>query len=174
MKIRPLLRADWPAVRKIYEEGINGGDATFETEAPDWTEWDAGHLDECRLVAHVDGAVVGFAALSPISSRAVYRGVAEVTVYVSAGARGSGIGTALLRSLVTASEAADLWTLQAGVFPENEASIRAHLAVGFRRVGRRERIGRFHDGRWRDTILLERRSPVVGGLVSGPVKPAQD
>ena len=150
MKIRALRPADWPAVRRIYEEGIASGDATFETEAPEWEAWDAARLVDCRLVAEEDGAVVGFAALSPVSSRPVYRGVAEIMVYVAAAARGQGVGTELLRHLVQASEEAGLWTLSAGIFPENEASIRAHERVGFRRVGQRERIGRSNDGRRRD------------------------
>lgn len=160
--IRELVSEDWPAVRRIYEEGIASGDATFETEAPEWEAWDVSRLAQCRLVAEKDDNVLGFAALSPVSSRPVYRGVAEVMVYVAAAARGRGLGTALLRRLVQASEDAGIWTLSAGIFPENEASIRAHERVGFRRVGHRERIGRFHDGRWRDYVLLERRSGVVG------------
>lgn len=162
MKIRALTADDWPAVRRIYEEGIVSGDATFETRVPEWETWDAARRREPRLVAEDDGRVMGFAALSPFSSRPVYAGVAEVMVYVAADARGMGVGTTLLRELVEASERAGVWTLLAGVFPENEASIRAHERVGFRQMGRHERIGRFHDGRWRDTILLERRSDVVG------------
>lgn len=162
VRIRELVADDWPSVRLIYQEGIASGDATFETDSPEWEDWNAARLAECRLVAEKGGAVLGFAALSPVSSRPVYRGVAEVMVYVAAAARGRGLGTELLRALVAASEDAGIWTLSAGVFPENEASIRAHERVGFRRVGHRERIGRFHDGRWRDYVLLERRSDVVG------------
>ncbi|MDX1646362.1 MAG: GNAT family N-acetyltransferase [Longimicrobiales bacterium] len=162
MRIRPLVRADWPAVRRIYREGMEGGDATFETELPTWEAWDAARLEPGRLVAEEEAGVVGFAAASRYSRRAVYSGVAEVMVYVAADARGRGLGTALLEALVQVTEEAGIWTLLAGVFPENRASIRAHRSVGFRVVGRHERIGRFHDGRWRDTILLERRSPKVG------------
>lgn len=162
MKIRPLTADDWPQVRRIYEEGIESGDATFETEAPTWEAWDEARHPACRLVAEEDGRVIGFAALSRVSRRPVYAGVAEVMVYVAADARGRGMGTELLRTLVDASEEAGIWTLTAGIFPDNEASVRAHERVGFRRVGYHERIGRFHDGRWRDTVLLERRSGVVG------------
>lgn len=160
--MRALGEADWPRVRDIYAEGIASGDATFQTDVPDWKTWDRSRLRECRIVAERDGQVVGFAALSPTSSREVYRGVCEVMVYVAAEARGQGAGRALVGEVVARSEAAGIWTLQAGIFPENVASVRAHLSAGFREVGRRERIGRFHDGRWRDTVLLERRSPVVG------------
>lgn len=162
MRTRPLTAADWPDVLRIYVEGIESGDATFETEAPTWEAWDEARHPECRIAAEEDGRVVGFAALSPVSRRPVYAGVAEVMVYVAADVRGRGVGTELLRALVEASEEAGIWTLTAGIFPENEASIRAHERVGFRRVGCHERIGRFHDGRWRDTVLLERRSGVVG------------
>lgn len=159
--IAPLTAAAWPAVRAIYEEGIATRQATFETEAPEWAAWDAARLAAGRLVARRGRAVVGWAALSPVSSRAVYRGVAEVSVYVAAAARGQGVGRLLLSALVEASEAAGLWTLQAGIFPENEASVALHLACGFRVVGRRERIA-CHYGVWRDALLLERRSRSVG------------
>ncbi len=158
--VRDLVAADWPAVRAIYEEGIASGDATFETEAPSWESWDAAHPD-VRLVAERDGAVVGWAALSPSSGRCVYRGVAEVSVYVGETARGTGVGRALLDELVARSEAAGYWTLTAGIFPENVASLRLHRACGFRDVGVRERLGEM--GRtWRDVVFLERRSEVVG------------
>lgn len=161
MSIRDLRPADWPAVRAVYEEGIRGGDATFETEPPSWERWDAGH-PELRLVAERDGAVVGFAALSPASERHCYRGVGEVSVYVAEAARGAGLGRALLDALVERSEEAGYWTLTAGVFRENEASRRLHEACGFREVGVRERIGEA-GGVWRDVIWLERRSTLVGG-----------
>jgi phosphinothricin acetyltransferase len=148
-------------VRVIYLEGIATGNATFETSAPEWETWDAAHLPHGRLVARADGEIAGWAALSPISSRCVYAGVAEVSVYVAATARGSGTGRALIAALIEASEAAGIWTLQAGVFPENTASLALFEKSGFRLVGRRERIGRL-DGRWRDTLLLERRSVVAG------------
>jgi L-amino acid N-acyltransferase YncA len=152
---------DWIVVRAIYEEGIATGHATFQTAAPTWEEWDAGHLRGCRLVATRADHVIGWAALSPVSSRCVYAGVAEVSVYVAADARGAGTGRHLLAALVAESEQHGVWTLQAGIFPENVASITAHERCGFRLVGRRERIGQM-SGRWRDVLLLERRSPSVG------------
>lgn len=157
-----MTATDWPAVVEIYRQGIASGHATFETEAPEWEAWDAARHRECRIVAETDGQVVGFACLSPTSSRPVYAGVCEVMVYVACEARGKGMGGCLLGALVEASEAAGIWTLHAGIFPENEASIRAHERAGFRVVGVFERVGRFHDGRWRDTVLMERRSKVVG------------
>jgi phosphinothricin acetyltransferase len=158
--IRELRPDDWPAVRAIYEEGIRGGDATFETETPSWERWDAAHT-ELRLVGEQDGSVVGWAALSPVSERCCYQGVAEVSVYVAGEARGAGLGRELLERLVERSEEMGYWTLTAGVFPENEASIRLHKAGGFREVGVRERLGEL-GGVWRDVVLLERRSTVVG------------
>ena len=152
---------DWAAVRAILQEGIATGNATFETDAPEWEEWDKSHLRECRFVARKGGRVVGWAALSLISSRCVYAGVAEVSVYVAASTRGEGIGKALLRALTEGSERMGIWTLQAGIFPENLASIALHKACGFRQVGYRERLGRL-DGVWRDVVLMERRSNVVG------------
>jgi L-amino acid N-acyltransferase YncA len=157
----PLLSEHWPQARAIYEEGIRTGNATFEDAAPDWDSWDRSHLETCRLVAMQQGAVVAWAALSPVSRRKVYSGVAEVSIYVSAASRGQGIGRWLLAVLIEASEEAGIWTLQASVFPENEATVRLHTRAGFREVGRRERISRHH-GRWRDTLVFERRSPHVG------------
>ncbi len=151
----------WEAVRKIYQEGITTGNATFETSVPDWKEWDERHLPSCRLVARSDNKVLGWAALSPVSSRCVYGGVAEVSIYVTEESRGQGIGRRLLAALVQASEQNGIWTLQAGIFPENAASIQLHQHAGFRIVGRRERIGCMN-GRWRDTVLMERRSAMVG------------
>jgi L-amino acid N-acyltransferase YncA len=158
--VRGLRPDDWPAVRAIYEEGIRSGDATFETETPSWERWDAAH-PELRLVAERDGSVVGWAALSPASARHCYRGVGEVSVYVAEEARGAGLGRTLLAELVERSEQTGYWTLTAGVFPENEASIRLHQACGFREVGVREWIGEA-GGVWRDVVLLERRSTLVG------------
>jgi phosphinothricin acetyltransferase len=158
--IRALRPDDWPAVRGIYEEGIRGGDATFETETPSWKRWDAAH-PELRLVAERVGVVAGWAALSPASARRCYRGVGEVSVYVAERVRGEGLGRALLAELVERSEQAGCWTLTAGVFPENEASVRLHEACGFRQVGVRERLGEA-GGVWRDVVLLERRSTLVG------------
>ncbi len=151
----------WEGVRAVYLEGLATGDATFETDAPDWARWDGSHMPCCRLVALAEGRVAGWAALSRVSAREVYAGVAEVSVYVGAGFRGRGVGRALLEALVRESESEGIWTLQAGIFPENVASVELHRACGFREVGRRERVGRL-GGRWRDTVLLERRSRTVG------------
>ena len=161
LSIRKMTAKDWPAVRAIFEEGIATGDATFETKAPSWEEWDAGHLKECRLVATDAEKVVGWAALSPVSSRCVYAGVAEVSVYIKDGERGRRIGRRLLQALVQESEQCGLWTLQAGIFPENEPSIAVHERCGFRMIGRREKLGQM-DGRWRDVLLFERRSSATG------------
>lgn len=168
MNMLPLTAAHWPAVCAIYAEGLATGHATFATEPPTWAAWDASHLPTCRLVATAPAepnAVLAWAALSPVSSRCVYGGVAEVSVYVAAKARGRGMGRTLLAALVAASEQQGLWTLQAGIFPENTASVRLHEAAGFRQVGRRERIGQLR-GQWRDTLLLERRSAVVGAATT--------
>jgi phosphinothricin acetyltransferase len=159
--VRDLRPEDWPAVRGIYEDGIRSGNATFETETPSWEAWDAAYT-ELRLVAERDGAVVGWAALSSYSSRCCYRGVGEVSVYVGEAARGRGVGRVLLEQLVERSEQEGYWTLTAGVFPENEASLHLHRACGFRELGVHERLGEL-DGVWRDVVWLERRSTVVGG-----------
>jgi L-amino acid N-acyltransferase YncA len=161
VEIDILTARHWEQVRAIYLEGIRTGLATFETELPSWERWDAGHLACCRLIARAGETVKGWAALSPASSRLAYSGVAEVSVYVGQQYRSEGIGRALLEALVRASEENGLWMLQAGIFAENEASIALHSKCGFRIVGRRERIARLQ-GRWRDTILMERRSHVVG------------
>ncbi|MCK9297705.1 MAG: N-acetyltransferase family protein [Methanoculleus sp.] len=160
--IREMSAADREEIRRIYLEGIATGNATFEAEAPSWERWDAGHVRSCRLVAVCDGRVLSWAALSPSSGRPVYAGVAEVSVYVENDARGLGVGSALLSKLIAASEREGFWTLQAGIFPENEASLALHKKHGFRVVGRRERIGQMKDGTWRDVLLLERRSGTVG------------
>jgi L-amino acid N-acyltransferase YncA len=156
-RIRALRPADWQQVARIYEEGMLTGNATFETSVPSWEEWDAGHLAGQRLVVTLDGDVAGWAALSPISDRACYRGVAEHSIYIAERARGLGLGRRLLAALVSASETAGIWTLQAGIFPENDASIALHCSLGFRIVGVRERLGRMN-AVWRDVVLLERRS----------------
>lgn len=161
VEIAALGAADWPWVRAIYLEGIATGNATFEREAPEWERWDAGHLEACRLAARVGGSPAGWAALSRVSARAVYAGVAEVSVYVAAAARGAGVGSALLAMLVEESERRGIWTLQAGIFPENAASLALHRKAGFREVGRRERLGAMN-GCWRDVVLMERRSQIVG------------
>lgn len=176
--IIPIVQNHWPAVQEIYREGIATGNATFETELPDWEKWDSGHRKDCRFVALEPTefgedagdfailplhrlSVLGWAALSPVSTRRVYRGVAEVSVYVAAAARGRGVGKALLKALVQESEVNGIWTLQAGIFPENTASVALHKSCGFRKVGVRRRIGKLGDT-WRDVLLLERRSAKVG------------
>jgi L-amino acid N-acyltransferase YncA len=165
--IGPMSSSDWEAVTAIYQEGIDTGMATFEVAPPpSWDVWRTGKIEGCSLVARTVGGVVGWAALSPVSSRRCYVGVAEVSVYVSAAARGAGVGSLLLAALIEAAEAHGVWTLQATIFPENEASLCLHQKHGFRLVGRRERIARMQSGAlagaWRDTLLLERRSRVVG------------
>ncbi len=159
--IETMADADWTAVRDIYLSGIATGHATFETEPPSWEAWNHDHLESPRLVARDGSALVGWAALAPVSGRCVYGGVAEVSVYVDTAARGRGVGTSLLRALIAHSEKAGIWTLEAGVFPENEASIAIHKRCGFREVGLREKLGKMH-GVWRDVVLLERRSTRVG------------
>lgn len=161
MNIVPMTVAHWPTVREIYAQGIATRQATFETTIPEWQEWHGNHLPTCRLVAKTGEEVVGWAALSAVSKRHAYRGVAEVSVYVAERAWGKGVGTALLAALIDESERNEIWTLQATIFAENAVSIRLHEKTGFRVVGRRERIGCL-DGRWRDTVLMERRSKVVG------------
>ncbi len=163
LDIDALHPADWLHVRAIYLAGIATGQATFEQSAPDWEAWDRKHLPACRLVVRdrATSQAVGWAALTPYSARAVYAGVAEVSIYIVETMRGQGVGRRLLTALVDASEAAGVWTLQAGIFPENTASVRLHERCGFRIVGRRERIGQLH-GLWRDVLLLERRSACAG------------
>lgn len=161
IEIRAMEPADWRPVSEIYKEGILTGFATFETEVPSWDQWNSNHIASCRLVA-VDGKRVnGWAALSAVSSRCVYGGVAEVSVYVAEQARGTGVGKALLRHLISASEKEGYWTLQSGIFPENKVSIKLHEQAGFRIVGIRERIGR-RDGVWKDNVMMERRSKKTG------------
>jgi L-amino acid N-acyltransferase YncA len=161
VEIRPLTRGDWPAVKTIWAEGIDTRNATFETETPSWESFDASRHPEHRLVARLDGEVVAWAALSPVSRRACYAGVAENSVYVASAARGRGIGTALMEALVASARSSGIWTIQTNVFPENEASVALHERVGFRVVGRRERIAQL-DGVWRDTVLLELRLEPAG------------
>ena len=162
-KIRPMNKEDGSAVLEIYRQGIQGGNATFETCVPEFEAWDRAHRPDCRFVLEGgQGRILGWAALSPVSGRCVYGGVAEVSVYVAPEAAGQGVGKALLNRLVAASEEAGLWTLQAGIFTDNFPSIRLHESCGFRQVGVRVKIGRDKDGIWRDVLLLERRSPRIG------------
>lgn len=161
MNLRAMQAEDWPRVAEIYGEGIATGNATFEQQVPEWDAWDRTHLDACRWVAFESERVVGWSALRRVSERRAYAGVADVNLYVEEKARGRGIGRALLEALVGDSEEHGIWMLQAGIFPENTASVAVHERAGFRLVGRRERIGRLH-GRWRDVLLFERRSPKVG------------
>jgi L-amino acid N-acyltransferase YncA len=160
-QIRTMADGDWEAVRAIYLAGISTGQATFEINAPSWTSWDNSHLPAPRLVAITAKTPAGWAALGPVSKRPVYAGVAEVSVYVADQMRGTGIGRLLLETLVKESEEIGIWTLQASVFPKNAASISLHQSCGFREVGRRERIAKMNDV-WRDTLLFERRSKIVG------------
>ncbi len=161
MEIKQFQEKDYSAIAEIYLQGIATGHATFQTEAPSWNDWDKSHLPFCRLAVFEEWEMLGWAALSPVSSRFVYGGVAEVSVYVASSARGKGIGKTLLAQLVKESEENELWTLQSGIFPENESSIKLHEQVGFRKIGYRERIGKMNDV-WRDNIIMERRSKIVG------------
>jgi L-amino acid N-acyltransferase YncA len=161
MRISALLKEHYPSVAEIYRQGIQTGNATFQAEAPSWEEWDKNHLPHTRLLMLDGNNVAGWAALTPVSGRCVYAGVAEVSVYVAESFRGQGIGKLLLRALIEDSEKNNIWTLQAGIFPENISSLAMHDSLGFRKVGFRERIGQMN-GQWRDTFLLERRSSVVG------------
>lgn len=166
--LREMTAADWPAVERIYAQGIEDGEATFEIATPPWDAFDAGKLRGLRLVAVDDqGAIVGWVAASAVSARPAYRGVIEHSVYIERAARGNGVGRLLLDAFITAAETAGIWTIQSSIFPENAASLRLHQAAGFRVVGRRERIAKSgtgpHAGNWRDTILIERRSSDVEG-----------
>ena len=161
MKIRPMTREDWPEVARIYKEGINTGYATFEKEVPSYEDWDKAHTRSCRLIACEENTIAGWAALSPVSGRCVYGGVAEVSVYVGKDHWGKGIGKKLLVALTEASEKDGFLTLQSGIFPENEGSIKIHLQCGFRKIGFRERIGQL-DGEWKDNLIFERRSSKIG------------
>lgn len=160
MEVQTMRPEDWPAVQAIYEAGIATGDATFETGAPSWEAWDAAHLAAHRLVASEGDRVLGWAALAAVSDRCAYAGVAEDSIYVAPDAQGRGVGRLLLAALVASAERAGIWMVQTGIFPENQASVRLHQACGFRIVGVRERLGQLH-GRWRDVLLLERRSPLI-------------
>ena len=161
IRVRPFAQQDFIHVKDIYQQGIDTGDATFQETAKEWLEWDAAMLESCRLVALDGRIIVGWAALSPVSNRAVYSGVAEVSIYISDQARARGVGHKLLSHLITASEANNIWTLQAGIFPENGASISLHKNNGFRVLGIREKVGKMNHV-WRDSVLMERRSQIVG------------
>jgi L-amino acid N-acyltransferase YncA len=161
MIITDITETHYPEVKRIYLEGIATGNATFETEAPGWEKWDKTHLQHSRLLAREGEGILGWAALSPVSGRCVYDGVAEVSIYIAAEHRAKGIGKLLMQQLILSSEANNIWTLQAGLFPENEASLALHQMNGFRVFGKREKIGKMKDT-WRDTILLERRSKITG------------
>ena len=164
--IEKMASDDWGQVRSIYLDGISTGNATFEAEAPDWDNWDSNHMQACRLVGRAGNTILGWAALSPVSSRCVYSGVAEISVYVATKYQGLGVGAKLLAALIEASEKNGIWTLQAGIFPENIDSIRLHKRFGFRDVGLREKLSKMtygpHEGVWRDVVLMERRSKSVG------------
>jgi phosphinothricin acetyltransferase len=160
IQVRAMRENDWQDVARIYAEGIHTGNATFETRVPEWEEWSAAHLEKCRLIAEADGKVAGWAALSSVSSRCVYAGVAEESIYISQNFQGMGVGKQLLRELIVQSEKAGIWTMEAGIFPENTASIRLHESLGFRLVGTHEKIGKMN-GIWRDTLLFERRSSIL-------------
>ena len=159
--IRKLQNSDADAVLDIYQQGLDSGEASFEIKAPDWNTWDTRHLPQCRLVWEQDGQVKGWGALAPVSARDCYRGVAEVSLYVASAAAGRGIGSQLMAALVEASEENGIWSLYSSIFPENLATLKLHLRHGFRKVGTRERIAQ-QFGRWRDTLILERRSEKVG------------
>jgi phosphinothricin acetyltransferase len=159
--IRPFVKSDFPSVKDIYQQGIDSGDATFQEQAKDYDDWNESLLPNCRLVAENNGQVIGWAALSSASNRCVYSGIAEVSVYVSSNSQGSGVGNSLLDALIKASEEEGIWTLQAGIFPENKVSIHIHSKHGFKMLGIREKLGQMN-GIWRDIVFMERRSKVVG------------
>ncbi|MEM8764095.1 MAG: N-acetyltransferase family protein [Bacteroidota bacterium] len=161
MLIETMLPSDWSSVVRIYEEGIQTGIATFETTAPTYKDWDKAHEASCRLVAKQEDTLMGWAALSQVSSRCVYGGVGEVSIYIGQAHRGKGVGLTLLKALIRESEAAGYWTLQSGIFPENKASIKLHERAGFRFLGKRERIAKIN-GIWKDNLLFEKRSTRIG------------
>lgn len=160
--VREMKEEDWKAVSRIYLEGINTGKATFQTEIPSFEDWDKGHMKICRLVACSENDILGWAALSPTSSRCVYRGVAELSLYIGEAYRKLGVGTKLLEHLIKLSEEQGIWTLQSGIIGENEGSIALHKKCGFREIGIREKVGKMGDGVWHDVLLMEKRSKLVG------------
>ncbi|MGO4918625.1 GNAT family N-acetyltransferase [Maribacter spongiicola] len=159
--IRTMLATDWESVANIYKQGIDTGMATFETNVPTFEAWDEAHMRTCRFIAESTSEIMGWVALSPVSSRCVYGGVAEISVYISENSRGKGLGKLLLEHVISASEQEGIWTLQSGIFPTNYGSIKIHEATGFRMIGKRERVGRLHS-KWVDNVLFERRSSIVG------------
>ncbi|MDH6252328.1 L-amino acid N-acyltransferase YncA [Chryseobacterium sp. H1D6B] len=161
MEIIPIHKDHFPEIAEIYRQGLETGHATFETTVPTWEEWDKGKLKRSRLAAIIDHTVVGWAALSAVSDRCVYGGVAEVSIYISNNHQGKGIGKALMQKLIEESEGNGIWTLQSGMFPENEATVALHINAGFRIIGHREKVGKLGDT-WRDTIIMERRSKTIG------------
>jgi len=161
-KIDEMVKTDWQQVSNIYLEGIKTGKATFQTEVPTWENWNSGHLNSCRLVARLGNNVLGWGALSPTSSRCVYSGVAEVSIYIGGENRGQGLGKILLKRLVELSEENGFWTLQSGIIKENISSIKLHEKCGFREIGTREKISKMNNGKWHDVVFMERRSKVVG------------
>jgi len=161
MQVREMNASDWEGVSQIYAQGIATGFATFEQTIPSYESWNQAHVEQCRLIAEENGEILGWAALSPVSSRCVYGGVGEVSVYIRAESRGKGVGKLLLKQLISKSEKAGFWTIQSGVFPENEASIHLHKKVGFRFIGKRERVGKIK-GIWKDNLLFEKRSETIG------------
>lgn len=161
-QIDPMKTSDWDQIRKIYLDGIKTGLATFQTTAPEWNEWDQGHVKSCRIVARSGSSILGWAALSPTSSRCCYKGIGEVSIYISNACKGQGIGTALLKHLIYESEDNGFWTLQSAITRENQASLAMHAKCGFREIGFREKIAQMPDGTWHDVVLMERRSRVIG------------
>lgn len=161
-KVEAMKESDWPQVAEIYTEGIMIKIATFQSAAPSWEEWDKGHCESCRLVARKGDIILGWAALSPVSSRCVYAGVAEVSIYIGKKYQGQNVGTALLEKLIELSEENGFWTLQSGIVKENTSSLNLHRKCGFREIGYRERLGKMDNGKWHDVVLVERRSKVVG------------
>lgn len=162
IRIETMKPDDWDAVRAIYAAGIATGNATFETEPPSWEVWDEKHIPHCRLVARSEGQIVGWVAMTPTSSRKAYAGVCEHSIYIAESARGKGVGKKLLTAFIEDTERAGVWTLHTSIFPENVASLALHKSCGFREIGYRERIAQLN-GVWRTTVMLERRSRVVGG-----------
>ncbi|WP_087974399.1 GNAT family N-acetyltransferase [Oceanobacillus rekensis] len=160
-QISKMEEKDWEQVRDIFIQGIQTGNATFDTDAPSWEEWDRGHIHACRLVVSNGEKLLGWAALSQVSSRRAFAGIAELSIYLSVDSVGKGIGSKLIQAVIESSEAAGFWTLQSGIFPENTASIHLHKKVGFREIGVRKQLGKMN-GRWRDVVMMERRSEIVG------------